>query len=92
MKNKEFYNIVRSKGDEYAHLIYSLTKNFPREELYGLTSQLRRSALSVVLNFIEGYARSKSQIKDKSFGYFLDVSYGSLQESKYLLEFSKVEG
>ncbi len=42
--------------DEYVHFIYKITKTFPKEELYGATSQLRRSSLSVILNYIEGYA------------------------------------
>jgi len=73
--------------DEYAHLVYKLTKDFPKDELYGITSQLRRAALSVPLNYIEGYAR----IKDKVHKNFLEISYGSLKESKYLLHFSLME-
>lgn len=38
--------------DEYVHLVYKLTKKFPKDELFGVTSQLRRSALSVILNYI----------------------------------------
>jgi len=74
--------------DNYAHLMYKVTRSFPREELFGVTSQLRRSALSVILNYIEGYAR----IGEKSKNNFLKISYGSLKESKYLLHFSLVEG
>jgi len=70
--------------DEYAHLAYSVTKNFPRQELFGITSQLRRAALSVVLNYIEGYARSRNKVNKN----FLEISYGSLKESEYLLHFS----
>jgi len=70
--------------DEYVHLIYSLTRKFPKEELYGVVSQLRRAALSVMLNYIEGYARRKVKVHKN----FLEISYGSLKESKYLLKFS----
>lgn len=73
--------------DEYVHLVYVLTKRFPKEELFGVISQLRRSALSVILNYIEGYARGR----DKVHKNFLEISYGSLEESKYLLHFSLVE-
>jgi four helix bundle protein len=73
--------------DEYVHLVYKLTRTFPREELYGVTSQLRRSALSVILNYIEGYARCR----DKVHKNFLETSYASLKESKYLSHFSLVE-
>ena len=76
------------KMDRYVHLVYALTKGFPKDELYGLTSQLRRAALSVVLNYIEGYARQR----EKVYKNFAEISYGSLKESKYLLEFAKREG
>jgi four helix bundle protein len=84
----KFHDELKSKMDIYVHLVYKLTRGFPREEIYGSTSQLRRAALSVVLNYIEGYAR----IKNKVLKYFLGISYGSLKESKYLLHFSLVEG
>ncbi|MDD5217890.1 MAG: four helix bundle protein [Candidatus Omnitrophica bacterium] len=71
----------------YVHTVYGLTKHFPREELYGCTSQLRRSTLSVILNYIEGYARKRNAVLKN----FLEISFGSLQESKYLLEFAKDE-
>lgn len=83
----QFHDELKSKMDKYVHLIYSFTKNFPREELYGVTTQLRRAALSVVLNYIEGYARFRNKIHKN----FLEISYGSLKESKYLLEFSLIE-
>lgn len=82
-----FHEDLKSTMDEYVHMIYRITKNFPREELYGVTSQLRRAALSVILNYIEGYARGR----DKVHKNFLEISYGSLKESKYLLHFSLVE-
>lgn len=72
---------------EYNKLVYRVTKNFPKEELYGVTSQLRRASLSVILNFIEGYARFKSLVKLN----FYEISYGSLKESKYLVYFSHTE-
>lgn len=71
----------------YARMAYKLTKNFPKEELYGITSQLRRAALSVVLNYIEGYARFKTGTKLQ----FFEIAYGSLKESKYLIYFSYEE-
>lgn len=70
--------------DEYVDFVYLITKKFPREELYGATSQFRRATLSVVLNYIEGYARKRHLVKIN----FFETSYGSLQESRYLLEFS----
>jgi four helix bundle protein len=70
--------------DEYVNKIYDYTETFPKTEVFGLTSQLRRSALSVILNYIEGYARRRSKVLLN----FLETSYGSLKESKYLVYFS----
>lgn len=87
MKLETYHEKLKSKMDEFAHLVYKITRNFPKEEIYGTTSQLRRAALSVILNYIEGYARGK----DKVHKNFLEISYGSLKESKYLLHFSFIE-
>ncbi len=84
----EFHKKLKLKMDEYAHLVYNFTKNFPRQELFGITSQLRRAALSVILNYIEGYARNRNKVHKN----FLEISYGSLKESMYLLHFSLIEG
>lgn len=84
----DFTKNLKLKMDEYVHLVYGLTRSFPKDELYGVVSQLRRSTLSVILNYIEGYARRKKRVKL----YFWEISYGSLKESKYLLHFSLVEG
>lgn len=73
--------------DEYAHFVYRLCKKFPKDELYGVTSQIRRAALSIILNYIEGYARKRPSVRLN----FLETSYGSPQESKYLLRFSLIE-
>ncbi len=78
---------LKKKMDEYVHFAYRITKSFPKEEMFGSISQLRRAALSVVLNYIEGYARRKPLVRLN----FLETSYGSLQESKYLLAFSFTE-
>ena len=85
---ENYFERLKKLMDEYAHSVYRLTKQFPRDEVYGIISQLRRSALSVVLNFIEGFARSRKQVKKN----FWEISYGSLKESKYLLHFSLIEG
>ena len=82
-----FFEQLKNKMDEYVHLIYRITKNFPKEELYGVTSQLRRAALSIILNYIEGFARQKKAVKRN----FWEISYGSFKETKYLLHFSLVE-
>ena len=88
MDNENTYHKkLRARMDEYVHFVYKLTRKFPREELYGVTSQLRRSALSVMLNYIEGFARMRNAVQKN----FLEISYGSLKESKYLLDFSLAE-
>ncbi len=86
-----YHDNLKIKMDTYAHYIYRVTKNFPREELYGITSQLRRSSLSVILNYIEGFARRKGD-NCKVYKNFIEISYGSLKESKYLLYFTFSEG
>lgn len=90
MRETKFHEDLKKKADEYAHLVYKLTKQFPAEEKFGIISQIRRAALSVILNYIEGYARSKE--RDKVYKNFIEVAYGSLKESKYLLHFSLIEG
>ena len=80
----QFHEKLRNLMDEYVNKVYDFTKDFPKEEIFGLTSQLRRSALSVILNYIEGYARQQKNVLRN----FLEISYGSLKESKYLVYFS----
>lgn len=82
--DKTFHEELKQQMNEAAHAVYALTRKFPKEELYGVVSQFRRATLSIVLNYIEGYARQR----DKVHKNFLEISYGSLQEAKYLLDFS----
>ena len=58
------------------HAIYRLTKNFPRQELFAMTSQIRRASISITSNIAEGSGRNS----DKDFAHFLEQSYGSLIE------------
>jgi four helix bundle protein len=88
MTASSFHEKLKFKMDDFVHLIYGLTKKFPQEELYGIVSQSRRAALSIILNYIEGYARKKKLVLIN----FLEISYGSLKECKYLLYFSFKEG
>ena len=76
-------DLILEKADHLAVTIYVLTKKLPKEELFGFTSQLRRAVLSVVLNIIEGYARQQRQDHRR----FLEIAYGSLKETVYLLGF-----
>ena len=65
--------------------VYRLTKSFPPEERYGLTSQIRRSSLSVPTNIAEG---SKRQTRTE-YSRFLNIAEGSLAETEYLLMVSR---
>lgn len=85
---EQFHDKLKSKMNLFVHGVYGVAKSFPKEELYGVTSQLRRASLSVILNYIEGYARGR----EKVYKNFLEISYGSLKETKYLLQFSFEEG
>ena len=72
-------------ADELAVAIYRLTCDFPREEIYGLTSQMRRAAVSVASNIVEGCAR-ESQAE---YLRFLEVAFGSLRELHYQFTLSQ---
>lgn len=71
-------------ADELAFLVYKATQKFPREELWGLTSQIRRAAISVPANIVEGSARNHK----KEYIQFLYTALGSLAELGYYLGFS----
>src|SRR5439155_7691766 len=62
--------------------VYQATKSFPKHELYGLTSQTRRSAFSAPANIVEGASRKGKN----EFRHFLDIALGSLGELEYALE------
>ncbi len=61
--------------------IYIISENFPKSELFGLTSQIRRASVSIPTNIAEGCGRST----DKEFARFLEISIGSTNETEYLL-------
>ena len=81
----EFQKRLKTLMDEHVNFVYNVTRNFPKEELYSSVSQWRRSTLSIILNYIEGYARKRPMVQLN----FLEISYGSFKESKYILFFSQ---
>ena len=67
---------VWQRGMTLAEMAYTLTKPFPREELFGMTSQIRRAASSIPANIAEGWGREST----KEFQHFLRIAQGSLRE------------
>ena len=74
--------IVWQKGMLLCKEVYLLTQNFPKEEIYGLTSQMRRSVISIPSNIAEGRGRNS----DKEFIRFLQIALGSIYELQTQLE------
>ena len=66
-------------SDELVLAIYKMTRTFPKEEIYGITSQMRRAAVSVPSNIVEGCARETH----REYLRFLEIAYGSLRELHY---------
>lgn len=83
-----FHERLNKLLDLQVHKIYDVTEKFPKSELFGLTSQLRRASLSIMLNYIEGYARNrKSYVKQ-----YIEIAVGSFKETEYLVTFSYKRG
>lgn len=81
-KTKSFEElIVWQKVHVFVLTIYKLSETFPKNEIYGLTSQLRRAAVSIAANIAEGY--KKKDYKNKI--NFLNIAESSLQECKYYI-------
>src|SRR5439155_15218412 len=68
-------------ADDLTVAIYEATRLFPREEIYGLTSQVRRAAYSVPANIVEGSSRESK----KDYLHFLYIARGSLSETQYFI-------
>lgn len=73
--------IVWQKVHQLVLKIYKTTKSFPKEETYGITSQMRRSAISVATNIAEGFKKRGKKDKVR----FFNIAEGSLEETKYYL-------
>ena len=78
--------IVWQKSRDLAVLIYKLTEKFPKSELYGLTSQMRRAVISISSNIAESYHRFHPKEKQQ----FLAIAFGSGSELESQIEIAKV--
>ena len=89
MENKKVESFkdlfVWQKGIELVNDIYKLTKQFPKDEVYGLTSQIRRAAISIPANIAEGWGRGTT----KNYIQFLEISRGFLLELETLIIIAK---
>lgn len=85
MAGRDFERLeIYQLAEDLVAKLYQITKNFPKEEIYGITSQLRRAIVSVAVNIAEGYGRY--HFKDRVL--FLYNARGSLLETKSLLNIS----
>jgi four helix bundle protein len=83
---KDFRQLqVWEKSHQLALAVYKATREFPKEELYGLTSQIRRASMSVPTNIAEGCGR----YTDAEFARFLQIAMGSASETEYQLLLAK---
>lgn len=83
---RDFTKIVAwQKADDLTVEIYRATKNFPKDELYALTNQLRRAAYSVPANIVEGASRNSQ----KDYLHFLYIARGSLNETRYFIHLAR---
>jgi four helix bundle protein len=79
---KDFRQLkVWEKSHQLALAVYRFTAKFPKEELYGLTSQIRRASMSIPTNIAEGCGRNT----DAEFARFLQIAMGSASETEYQL-------
>ena len=77
--------VVWQKAHAFVLAAYRVTESFPRSELYGLTSQFRRAAVSIAANIAEGFKKRSPSDKAR----FLNIAQGSLEECQYYLILAK---
>jgi len=83
---KSFEDVeIWRKAHAFVIEIYRLSENFPKHELYGLTSQLRRAAVSIPANFAEGFGKATKPDKLR----FYSIAQGSLEECRYYMILAK---
>lgn len=73
--------VVWQKAHHFVLGVYLVSKSFPREEIYGLTSQFRRAAISIAANIAEGFKKRSRPDKVR----FMNIAQGSLEECRYYL-------
>lgn len=79
---------VWQESQNFAVAVYKVSRSFPKEELFGITSQMRRAVSSISANIAEGFGRTST--KDKL--HFYTIAYGSLLETKNFLYLSEKLG
>ncbi len=85
-KSKTFKDlIVWQKAHKFVLSVYKITDNFPKTELYGLTSQFRRAGISIPANIAEGFRKNGKADKCR----FMNIAQGSLEECRYYLILTK---
>ena len=77
--------VVWQKAHQFVLSVYRYSESFPKNEIYGLTSQLRRSAVSIPANIAEGFEKKTRPDKAR----YLNIAQGSLEESRYYLILSR---
>lgn len=77
--------IVWQKAHQFVLKIYKLTEQFPKQEVYGLVSQMRRAAVSIPANIAEGFRKTTKPDKAR----FYNIAQGSLEETRYYLILSR---
>lgn len=86
MQAKSFEDVeIWKKAHQFVLDVYKLSETFPKHELFGLTSQLRRAAVSIPANFAEGFRKTGKADKLR----FYNISQGSLEECRYYLRLCK---
>ncbi len=85
-RSKTFQDlVVWQKAHQFVLSVYSFSRAFPKEELYGLTSQLRRAAVSIPANIAEGFKKVGKPDKCR----FMNIAQGSVEECRYYLILSQ---
>ena len=86
MNKQPYHNLVVWKeAHKFVLVVYQATEMFPKHEIYAMTSQLRRAAVSIPTNLVEGNAKQTA----KDFTKFINIAEGSSKECAYLLELSR---